>query len=241
MIGDTRSEPSGSLMPSEDDSSLWCEKHAAAYESENYERGLAGWVMRRSHALLEKDFGPDVHFARVLEVGAGSGVHLRYVRHSFESYVMTDTSSAMLERVAEWPRAKASGTVSARVADAAHLDLPDASVDRLIATHVLEHLPQPQLVMEEWLRVVRPGGVLSIVLPCDPGMLWRLGRHFGPRARGRSRGLEYDYVMALEHINPVNNLVAIIRHHALRRRERWWPAMLPSMDLNLIYAVNITR
>jgi SAM-dependent methyltransferase len=41
----------------------------------------------------------------------------------------------------------------------------DASVDFVIANHVLEHLEDPIEALENLLRIVRPGGVLLITLP----------------------------------------------------------------------------
>lgn len=52
------------------------------------------------------------------------------------------------------------------VGDAEHLEsIPDASFDFLIAAHVLEHLPNPIRALEEWCRVVKPGGLIYVVLP----------------------------------------------------------------------------
>jgi phosphatidylethanolamine/phosphatidyl-N-methylethanolamine N-methyltransferase len=59
--------------------SLWSDDLAQEYERANYGSGLSGRVMRRSHELVEVAFGEELHFPRVLEVGAGSGVHIRYV------------------------------------------------------------------------------------------------------------------------------------------------------------------
>ena len=126
-------------------------------------------------------------------------------------------------------------------ADATALQYPDDSFDRLIATHVLEHLAQPELVLQEWVRVIRPGGVLSIILPCDPGIAWRIGRAFGPRKAGKRAGLPYDYYMAVEHINSIHNLEKIIDALFPEKRIRWWPfRFIPIHDVNLIYAVNIS-
>ena len=94
--------------------------------------------------------------------------------------------------------------------DATSLTYSDHSFDRLIATHVLEHLPNPVQVLKEWNRVIRPQGVISIVLPCDPGMLWRLGRYLGPRRNAKKLGIAYDYLQAAEHINSIFNLIVFI-------------------------------
>jgi ubiquinone/menaquinone biosynthesis C-methylase UbiE len=192
--------------------------------------------MRRSHELVEAPFGQDVKFGKVLEVGAGSGVHLRSVRHRFDEYLLTDFSTDMLRNV----DAAQHGSVTVLAQDATALAFPDASFDRVIAAHVLEHLYRPHEVLREWVRVLKPGGTMSLVLPCDPGMMWRLGRYFGPRQRARQNGLAYDYVMAREHVNAITNLVAFIRYYFDVREEYWWPFRAPSADLNLIFAVNIT-
>jgi ubiquinone/menaquinone biosynthesis C-methylase UbiE len=123
--------------------------------------------------------------------------------------------------------------------DAARLSFPDRSFDRLIATHVLEHLIQPHEVLREWARLVKPGGYLSIVLPCDPGFAWRLGRNFGVRQRAEAAGMEYSYWMAREHVNSIWNLVTFIRYYFDDVRALWWPMGVPFADLNLIYAANI--
>jgi SAM-dependent methyltransferase len=41
----------------------------------------------------------------------------------------------------------------------------DASVDFVIANHVIEHLPDPIGALKEWYRVLRPGGILFLAVP----------------------------------------------------------------------------
>jgi ubiquinone/menaquinone biosynthesis C-methylase UbiE len=211
-----------------------------AYEGANYEGGLAGWFLRRSHAWCEQPFGPQRRFDEVLEVGAGTGVHIDFVRHAFGRYVISDLSTGMLEGVGAARRRRAGETVVVRREDATRLGCADASVDRLIATHVLEHLPRPHEVLKEWARVVRPGGVISIVLPCDPGMAWRFGRSLGPRRKFQALGIDYDYWMAREHINPIDKLVSFIRYYFRRLDESWHPLRVPSVDANLFYIAHAT-
>jgi len=41
----------------------------------------------------------------------------------------------------------------------------DVAFDFVVSSHVLEHMPNPGLAIEEWLRVTRPGGVVHAVIP----------------------------------------------------------------------------
>ncbi len=227
-------------VPGKQYQSVWTGALAGEYESENYGRGLNGFVMTRSHMLIEKPYTETSKFSRVLEVGAGSGVHIRFVRHQFDEYVMTDGAEGMMAQLLRARSERSDSRITVGTENACHLSFADHSFDRVIATHVLEHLPSPQLVVEEWRRVLKPGGVLSIVLPCDPGLAWRFGRMFGPRAAALRRGIDYDYSMALEHVNSITNLLAILRHHFDDRKESWWPSLAPQSDINLIFAANIT-
>ena len=218
--------------------SLWQGEYSQEYERVNYGQGVTGYVLTKSHRLVERPYGPNVKFGRVLEVGAGSGGHVKYVRHAFDEYWMTDASTEMLEMLRQAGIDAAKGVIVA-TEDATQLSFENASFDRLIATHVLEHLYRPHEVLREWARVLRPGGILSIVLPCDPGLLWRIGRSFGPRKRGHAQGISYDYVMAREHVNAITNLVTFINYYFSDVEQHWWPTRLPLSDINLIYAANI--
>lgn len=212
--------------------------YAREYDRLNYSQE-ASRLLALSHDLLEKSYGPEAHFGTVLEVGAGGGQHLRHVRHRYDRYIMTDMRADLLE--ASMARQGGVNGVEVRSEDAGALSMPDASVDRLIASHVLEHLPDPHEVLREWYRVVRPGGVLSILLPCDPGLLWRVGRSFGPRRAAQKTGMPYDYVMAREHINSIFNLRALIDYYFGKVPDAWWPARVALPDLNLFYVCHIPR
>lgn len=98
----------------------------------------------------------------------------------------------------------------------------------------------PHLALKEWRRVLKHGGVISILIPTDPGLAWRLGRHFGPRKNAIARGIAYDYVMAREHVNSCNNLIALLRHYFPGSKEAWWPFPIASIDLNLFFAFHAT-
>lgn len=48
-------------------------------------------------------------------------------------------------------------------------DVPPGSYDALLASHVIEHLANPLGALEQWRRVVRPGGHVLLVVPHRDG------------------------------------------------------------------------
>ena len=47
--------------------------------------------------------------------------------------------------------------------------LPDAGYDAVLSSHVIEHFANPLGALREWVRVLRPGGHLLVVLPHRDG------------------------------------------------------------------------
>tara|TARA_E500000331_G_scaffold357679_1_gene420347 strand:- start:3409 stop:3909 length:501 start_codon:yes stop_codon:yes gene_type:complete len=161
--------------------------------------------------------------------------HFHTVRHGFSHYFATDHDP----KVVDWLNTRTwDDRVEVKLLSGSSLPFEDDSFDRVIATHVLEHIPDPVSALTEKVRVIKPGGVLSLILPCDPGFAWRFGGMLGPRRSAEKAGLLYDYYMATEHIDAIFNLQPIIAHHFPDRTERWWPLVVASADLNLIYGVN---
>ena len=210
-------------------------RFADVYDESNYASPLQSAVMRASHRLTEKNFNEYGHFAKVLEIGAGTGEHLAFVRHGFDQYILSDLDTKILDVAKGKLNDKFGNKLIFETQSGAGLSCADNSFDRLIATHVLEHIYQPHLALKEWARVVKHGGILSILIPTDPGLAWRLGRNLGPRKNAIAQGIPYDYLMAREHVNSCNNLIALLRHYFSERTEAWWPFPIPSIDLNLFF------
>ncbi len=98
-------------------------------------------MLRWAHLLVERELGPDAHFGDVLEVGAGTRIHLSFVQHNFDRYVMAKVSRATLQRAeiddAHW------GKVELKVADAAALAFPHHSFDKVLLPRMCSSICQP--------------------------------------------------------------------------------------------------
>lgn len=68
----------------------------------------------------------------------------------------------MLERAREKAR-RADLSIDFRVGDAEAVPLPDDSVDLVTARHLIWTLPDPSKAIDEWCRVVEPGGRIVLI------------------------------------------------------------------------------
>lgn len=203
---------------------------------------LQSKVLELGRQKLESCFEESKSFSKTVEVGAGTGEHFPFIRHRFDEFFFTDTNADALSVAQAKHSNSSSGKLLFEKVNPGPLPYKDNSFDRLIATHVLEHINEPHLIIKDWNRVVKPGGTLSILIPTDPGLMWRLGRCFGPRMRAHQRGEPYDYLMARDHVNPCHNLLALIKYYYKTLDERWWPLnIFPHLDFNLFYIVNCIK
>jgi len=122
---------------------------------------------------------------RILEVGVGTGISLPdYSR--VNRICGVDISEPMLrkaqQRVVELGLTHVEGLW---VMDAEHLSFPDASFDVIVAQYVITTVPNPEATLDEFARVLRPGGEIVLVsrVGAEAGLRRALERWFAPAAR----------------------------------------------------------
>jgi SAM-dependent methyltransferase len=124
--------------------------------------------------MLTVDFdylgiGPSM---KVIDVGCGAG------RHAFEAYrrgadvVAFDQNATEIEGVAtildamaDAGESPASATAEAVVGDALALPYADETFDVVIASEILEHVPDDDAAISELMRVLKVGGTLAVTVP----------------------------------------------------------------------------
>ena len=97
------------------------------------------------------------------EVGVGTGISLPdYARKN--RLVGIDMSEPMLRKAQERVAEQGLGNVEAlAVMDAARLALPDQSFDVVVAQYVITAVPDPEATLDEFVRVIKPGGEIVLV------------------------------------------------------------------------------
>jgi phosphatidylethanolamine/phosphatidyl-N-methylethanolamine N-methyltransferase len=98
---------------------------------------------------------------RILEVGVGTGLSLRYPRACRVAAV--DLSAAMLERARTRVSRRILDHVGLCRMDAARLAFRDNQFDAVYAPYLINVVPDPAGVAREMLRVCRPGGRLVLL------------------------------------------------------------------------------
>jgi phosphatidylethanolamine/phosphatidyl-N-methylethanolamine N-methyltransferase len=131
-----------------------------------FERGRLAAI-----AAAEQACGPKG--GRILEVGVGTGISLPdYARSN--TIVGVDLSEPMLRKAHERVSELGLSNVEAlAVMDAARMALPDKSFDVVVAQFVITVVPHPEKTLDEFARIVKPGGEIILVN--------HIGAEHGPR------------------------------------------------------------
>jgi phosphatidylethanolamine/phosphatidyl-N-methylethanolamine N-methyltransferase len=122
---------------------------------------------------------------RILEVGVGTGLSLP--DYSWTNRVTgIDISAPMLRkakaRAAEYRLTHVEGLA---VMDAQRLGFADGTFDVVVAQYVITAVPDPEATLDEFVRVVKPGGEIVLVnhLGAEAGPRAAFERSFAPLAR----------------------------------------------------------
>jgi SAM-dependent methyltransferase len=141
---------------------------------------------RQVRAKLAKALGewPSQPFANALEIGAGTGYFSLNLAQAglVDHVVATDISPGMLEELAR-TAGRLGLDVATQATDAERLPFDDASFDLVFGHAVLHHLPDLRGALQEFRRVLRPGGTLAFC-----GEPSRFGDHLAavPKRAGRA-------------------------------------------------------
>ncbi|MDF2621821.1 MAG: Methyltransferase 24 [Xanthobacteraceae bacterium] len=181
---------------------------------------------------------PDLPKFRTLELGAGIGGHIPFETLDNQEYHCIELRPNMAEAIEK--RFPAVKTV---VGDCQrHLPFDDSYFDRIVVIHVLEHLPDLPAAMREVRRVLKPGGLFSVVLPCDPGLAYELARKISAERIFRKRyGLPYRWLIRREHINSPAEILSLLRKGFEEVDRTYFPLRVPLVNANLCIGVTLRR
>src|SRR5271156_3301000 len=166
---------------------------------------------------------------RLLDLGCGFGRHAYQGARLGARVVALDAGADEVRKVQDTFGAMAvAGELDAEEArggaaqgDALRLPFADGSFDRVIASEVLEHIPDDETAMAELTRVLRPGGTMAVTVPrYGPEMVnWALSHEYHDVPGGHVR--IYRRSTLLERLKGAG-LRPLGSHHAHALHSPYW-------------------
>jgi SAM-dependent methyltransferase len=203
--------------------------------------GVIGWMAGIAHRFMEHPLDKKF-FPNVLELGAGNGQHRKYVRHKFSQYVETDLRISPEEEITF--QINSDETIKRKFLNAENLSqLNPEKFDRIIATCLLVHLPNPEKALQEWRRVTKSEGILTIYVPTEPGIALRLFRTVTTKRKASKLGLNHKSIHYREHRNMwifINLLIYEVFADDVIKRRRF-PLPFLTWNLSLFDVYEITK
>jgi ArsR family transcriptional regulator len=115
--------------------------------------------------------------SEVADVGTGTGFVAAGIAPRVKRVVDIDNSPAMLEVARENLWALGASNVDLVIGEVSPLPLADCSVDAAFANMVLHHAEDPEAMLREMARAVRPGGTVAITDEVEHPYAWMREEH----------------------------------------------------------------
>jgi len=201
-------------------------------------------VLRKNYGIVDK-FNHNVvvknkseNFLRTLEIGAGLGEHLNYENLSDnqkKNYYALDIRESLLNILSkEHPMIK---TV---LGDSNQLKFEDNFFDRIIAIHVLEHLPDLPKTLNEISRVLNENGLLQVVIPCEGSIAYSLARKISAeRIFKKKYNTSYEWFIKSEHLNLPYEIFDELKKRFKIIKKFYFPFPIPFEFCNLCIGINL--
>jgi ubiquinone/menaquinone biosynthesis C-methylase UbiE len=196
------------------------------------------WMEKFNHNYALKHCPPD--FLTTLEIGAGLGEHLHYEKLSAEqkkNYVALDLRENMVAEIK-----KNFPDIQALVADCQQsLPYEDGHFDRILAIHVLEHLPNlPAAIREIYRLCQRSKGYFSVVIPCEGGVAYSLARKISAQRIFEKRYKQsYDWFIEREHINLPQEIYEELAPYFDVVHQSFFPIPFASINMNICIGITL--
>ncbi len=192
-----------------------------------------GLIEEFNHRYPVRTFAPGV---KTLEIGAGIGAHLKFENLAHQDYTALELRPELAHAIrARFPKAQA------LVGDCQqHIDAPDGYYDRVLAIHVLEHLPDLPRALDEIRRVLKPSGTFVAVIPCEGGLAYSFARNISARRIFERRyKMSYDWCIASEHINRPDEILNELTARFKIRHRAFFPLVVPIVAANLVIGLTL--
>ena len=224
------------LVPDESDPQWqeWQKEYIRFYQS-NQKQGIGKRVNDAGYDVLRH---VDWAGKSIVEIGPGLIPHLGMWTEPPARYIAVDISQDFLNATQErlhqaHPDCPFTG-VQQTERDSV-LPLQDGSADMIVTFYSLEHLYPLDQFLDDYKRVLKPGGLVVGAVPNEGGLAWGLGRFLTSRRWiHKNTTINYDKIICWEHPNFVDTIIRGLDQRFERQYRTQYPLSVPLYDMNLV-------
>ncbi len=181
------------------------------------------------------------NFKTTLEIGAGLGEHLNYEKLNDtqkRNYTALELRQNMADQLKNYHP-----EINVQVGDCQEKSsFIDEHFDRIIAIHVLEHLPNLPAAIQEIYRLCnKTSGQFLVVIPCEGGFAYSLARKISAERLFKKRyKMPYKWFIEREHVNTPAEIIEELNHYFEIVNCEYYPfKYLPFVFCNLVMGLSL--
>ncbi len=185
---------------------------------------------------------PLIPGSKTLEIGAGLGSHLKFENLKLQDYHCLEFREEFCKEIRKilspekvwcgdiqdpqsWPAETLKGTF-----------------DRIVAIHVLEHLRNLPVALVEIQKLLKPQGILDIVIPCEGGLAHTFARKISAERLFRKNfHMDFLPIHLNEHVNSFSEVIELLKPSFRKVESSYFPLKVPFENLNLCVGFRFTR
>lgn len=208
--------------------------------------GFSGFLLGCNHLIIN-NFSRKKDFEIIMEFGGAGKPHWHWIDKekidNIKEYIIVDENSYLKKlKIPKFLSKKK--IIKIDYKDKKKIEKYRSKVDRIIASHVLEHINDPENAIIEWSNLLTKKGSLCVALPCDPGWLFRLAQLVSMKKACkifRMKPLEKDLWHTREHINSTQRIINIFRYYFKIKKTFWFPLLIPIVNINLFHFIEVNK
>lgn len=216
------------------------------YENKNYEKanytGITKILYTINHKLMELGVN-EKNNEHILDVGGGGEPHIKYMnKKKIKSYTILDSKKFKnsINKLANKNK-----KIKFYFFDYKKSKIYNnkKKYTRIVSSHSFEHFDKFESSFIKLIPLIKKEGLISVALPCDPGFLWRCLQFISyfkqKKIYGWKSFKEKDLIDSRDHINPVQNILKVIRYYFKKIKTIYFPFILPIIGINIFLIVQI--
>lgn len=175
---------------------------------------------------------------QTLEIGAGLGSHCQYEDLTIQKYHCLEYREEFCEEIRKiLPHDQVTcGDIQSKQPWEAN------TFDRIIAIHVLEHLPNLPLALVEIQRLLKDTGFLDIVIPCEGGIAHTFARKISAeRLFNKNFKMDFTPIHLNEHVNSYGEIDELLKKDFKVAHSSFFPLKVRLPNINICVGMRLQK